>query len=560
MITWPLPTWSAAVDEDGSAMRREDFPQVKALRTGQVVRHAVFGLPHGRTGELRWLRVTAFPDAWHEQGRPRRAYSIFADVTEQHRAEARLREANRLLGRLRDANVVGVAAGTEEVVQEANDAFIDIVGYNREDVESGRISWETITPAEWVASDADALDQLRLTGVCRPYEKEYLRRDGHRVPDLIGAAVLDRDPLRGVEFVVDLTARQRREQERADLVAREQAARKEADTARARLAFLLQAGELVEPTGDQADLLEQINKLVEVAVTGEEDRFTAGRDVPDTRRAHQALRAINSELEKRVSQRTSDLVRAESERRALETQLQQAHRLQTVGQLTSSIAHDFSNLLAIIVGYTEMAEDVTDDRDPELHRILKDIRGAADRAVHLSGDLLSFSRRTRAKTEDVDLNTLISRMMDLLIMSMSGRAEVIFEPSPILPSVRADRGQLEQVLLNLAVNARDAMPAGGTLTIRTSTADFSADSSRLHPGTKPGRYVELAFQDTGVGMSTDVRDRIFERFFTTKPGTGTGLGLSTVHGIITDAGATIEVDSLEGRGSTFRVYLPAAPG
>jgi signal transduction histidine kinase len=256
----------------------------------------------------------------------------------------------------------------------------------------------------------------------------------------------------------------------------------------------------------------------------------------------------------------ADLVRAESERRALETDLQQAERLQTVGQLTSGIAHDFGNLLAVIVGYTEMAEDVTDDRDPELHRILEDIRGAADRAVHLSGDLLSFSRRIQANTEDVDLNTLISRMMDLLITSMSGRAEVIFEPSPILPSVRADRGQLEQVLLNLAVNARDAMPEGGTLTIGTRTADFSTDSPRLHPGTRPGRYAELAFQDTGIGMTTDVREKIFERFFTTKPGTGTGLGLSTVHGIITGAGGTIEVDSLEGRGTTFRIYLPAGPG
>jgi two-component system, cell cycle sensor histidine kinase and response regulator CckA len=143
---------------------------------------------------------------------------------------------------------------------------------------------------------------------------------------------------------------------------------------------------------------------------------------------------------------------------------------------------------------------------------------------------------------------------------MSGQAEVIFEPSPILPSVRADRGQLEQVLLNLAVNARDAMPEGGTLTIRTSTADLSADSSRLHPGINPARYVELTVQDTGIGMTTDIQGRIFERFFTTKPGTGTGLGLSTVHGIITDAGGTIEADSLEGRGATFRIYLPAAPG
>ena len=262
----------------------------------------------------------------------------------------------------------------------------------------------------------------------------------------------------------------------------------------------------------------------------------------------------------RVRQRASQLAQLERHRRQLETELRQAERFQAVGELTSGISHDFRNLLAIIVGYTEMAEDITEyDRDPELRRILEEIRSTAQRAVDLVGELLRFSHRGPPIPEDVNLNHVISCTKALLTVSMGGRVEVAFAPwAAPLPAVRADRSQLEQVLLNLAVNARDAMPAGGTLTIRTSAVDFDADRSRLHPGTSPGRYVELLVQDTGIGMSAGVQAKIFARFFTTKrPGRGTGLGLWAVRGIIAELGGTIDVDSLEGSGTTFRIYLPA---
>lgn len=560
MTTWPLDRDRRPVHEDGSPFRQDELPVVVAMRTGTVVADVVAGMPHGRTGELRWLRVTAVPGARDEQGTPQRAYAMITDITEQRRAEARLRESSRLLGCLRDANVLGVLVASEDgEVLEANDAYLDIIGYTRQDLESGRISWRGLTPPQWAASDQEALEQVRRTGACRPYEKEYLHRDGHRVPVVIGSAAISWHPLRGATFVVDLSARQRREQERAALLAREQAALKEADTARERLAFLLQAEALVTPAANRHDLLEQVTQLVETAVTGDEDRIISDREEPGARRAHEALRVINTELEERVSRRTAELVRAEADRRALEAELQQSERLQTVGHLASGIAHDFSNLLAVIVGYAEMAEDISDDRDHELHRILGEIHAAADRAVHLSSDLLRFSSRARARPKAVDLDALITGTMDLLAVSMSGRADVIHRPSPVpLPAVRADRAQLEQVLLNLAINARDAMPEGGTLTISTSLADLDEQPARHKAGARPVRYVELALQDTGIGMSPDVLDKIFQRFFTTKPaGTGTGLGLSTVHGIITDAGGTINVDSREGHGTTIRIYLPA---
>lgn len=390
MTTWPIDRATRAVHEDGSQYKTDELPVMIALRTGEVVADVIVGLPHGRTGDLRWLRVTAVPDARDEQGRPHRAYAMFTDITEQRRAQAALRENSRLLGRLRDANIIGVAVLTEGRVHEANDAYLDIIGYTRDDLASGRIHFRAITPPEWAAADDDALDQLRRTGVARPWEKEYVHRDGHRVPILVGAAVVDSHPLRWTSFVVDLTARQRREQERQALLTSVQSARTEADTARERLAFLLQAGDLVAATDYGSDLLEQVSRLVDVAATVRHDHILAGDDAIAARRAHTALRAINAELEERVSRRASELVRAEADRRALETELRQAERLQTVGELTSGIAHDFGNLLAVIVGYAELAEDVTEgERDPELHRILAEIHGAADRAVHLSSDLCS---------------------------------------------------------------------------------------------------------------------------------------------------------------------------
>lgn len=558
MTTWPIDRARRAVHEDGSSYRPEDLPVTIALRTGKVVADVIIGLPHGRSGDLRWLRVTAVPDARDEQGRPQRAYAMFADITQERRAEAAARESNRLLGRLRDANIIGVAVLTEDGVQEANDAYLDIIGYTRDDLEAGRIHFRAITPPEWRAADDDALEQLRRTGVARPWEKEYRHRDGHRVPILLGAAAIDTAPLRWASFIVDLSARQRQEQERHALLAHVQAARQEADTARERLAFLLQAGDLVGATDHGSSLRDQVSKLVDIATAGADDRLATERDTAETTRAHAALRAINAELEERVSRRMSELVRAEADRRTMEAELQQGERMQTVGQLTSGIAHDFGNLLAVIVGYAEMADDIGGDQNPELHRILMEVRSSAERAVRLSSELLQFSQRARAKPEPVDLNDIVAGAKDILAVSLSGRGEVDFLPSAVaLPAVLADRGQLEQVLLNLAVNARDAMPDGGTLTISTSIANFDESRGGLHHA-PPGRYVELTVQDTGAGMQPAIRARVFERFFTTKPaGTGTGLGLSTVHGIITGLGGFIDLSSLEGHGTTFRIYLPA---
>jgi PAS domain S-box-containing protein len=262
MITWPLSGIGQAVHDDGSPLKPADFPVTVALRTGEVVTDVVVGVPHGRTGETCWLRITAVPDARDEDGRPQRAYAMFRDLTKERRAAAALREGTELLGRLREANVIGVVVNGEDHVHDANDAFLGIIGYTREDVEAGRISRELITAPEWFDADADAHRQLKRSGAFRPYEKEYLHRDGHRVPVLVGAAVISHQPLRWVTYIVDLTARQRAEQERAVLLARERTARAEAAGAQERVAFLLQAGEMVAAAQDRHELLQHAAQLV----------------------------------------------------------------------------------------------------------------------------------------------------------------------------------------------------------------------------------------------------------------------------------------------------------
>ena len=262
MTSWPLATVRRAVREDGTRFRPEERPMARALSTGQMVSDVMMGVPHGQTGELRWLLATAVPDARDDQGRPQRAYVMYTDLTEQRKVEAALRESTGLLGRLREANVLGVVTSTEQGAYEANDAFLDIIGYSHDDLAAGRVSYQSITAPQWAARDRQALEQMRRTGAFRPYDKEYVHRDGHRVPVLVGGAVIDWNPLRWVTFVVDLTARQHAERERAELLARERAALAEASSAGERLTFLMRAGALVAATRDRDELLDQVTQLV----------------------------------------------------------------------------------------------------------------------------------------------------------------------------------------------------------------------------------------------------------------------------------------------------------
>jgi two-component system cell cycle sensor histidine kinase/response regulator CckA len=257
-----------------------------------------------------------------------------------------------------------------------------------------------------------------------------------------------------------------------------------------------------------------------------------------------------------VARDMTELNRAEAERRALEKQLQEVERLETLGRLAGGIAHDFNNLLAVIISYAGfVAEDAA---EPAVRADAEQIQAAAHRAEALTKQLLIFSQREVTQPETLDLNAAVADIRSLLSTSLGEEVELRISPAASLDPIVADRGQIGQVLLNLAVNARDAMPEGGTLTIGTGPADLDAGYARMHPDISPGHYVELTVSDTGTGMSAEVAARVFEPFFTTKPlGQGTGLGLSTVHGIVTQAGGSVSVEPGEGAGTTFRIYFPA---
>jgi PAS domain S-box-containing protein len=249
-----------------------------------------------------------------------------------------------------------------------------------------------------------------------------------------------------------------------------------------------------------------------------------------------------------------------SRERALEAQLAQAQRMEAVGRLAGGIAHDFNNLLTAISGFGELASAGVSSDDPvseDIGEILK----ASDRAAALTRALLAFSRRQVMQPSKVDLNEVLSGLTPMLRLLLGENIELELEWDTKLGLVLIDRGQLEQVILNLAVNARDAMPGGGKLTIATANANVDAGDARSHVGAVPGPQVKLVISDTGLGMSPEVMEHAFEPFFTTKArGKGTGLGLSTVIGVVEQSGGTIDTVSSPGAGSVFTILLPRVGG
>ena len=265
-----------------------------------------------------------------------------------------------------------------------------------------------------------------------------------------------------------------------------------------------------------------------------------------------------------AEQAERDRLRAEAERERHERRLQQSQRLESLGQLVGGVAHDFNNMMNVIGGYADfIVEEVTGlaAEDKRLDGVLADVeqvRGAADRAAQLTRQLLIFARRDVVHLDVLDVNKVIRGVEQLLRRTLGEQVALIINPARGLWQVKADAGQLEQVLVNLAVNSRDAMPGGGNLMIETGNVDADEEYAASRPGMVPGRYVRLRVSDTGTGMDSAVLARVFEPFYSTKPkGEGTGLGLATVYGIVTQAGGYAQIYSEPGLGTTVSALLPA---
>ncbi|GAA4601799.1 PAS domain S-box-containing protein [Actinoplanes octamycinicus] len=265
-----------------------------------------------------------------------------------------------------------------------------------------------------------------------------------------------------------------------------------------------------------------------------------------------AVRDITDRLAAEAERRR---LREETGRQKLEARMQQAQRLESLGQLAGGIAHDFNNLLAVILNYAAFIIEDAAGSAPAADA--EQIARAARRGSDLTHQLLAFARREVIRPRPLDLNTVVTEVHQMLERSLGEHITLTVRTTAALPAVMADPGQLEQVLVNLAVNARDAMPTGGRLTIDTAEVRVDEEHSAARAGLSPGRYLRLRISDTGTGMPKEVIDKAFEPFFTTKPsGQGTGLGLATVYGIVTQAGGTVQIYSEPGIGTTFTILLP----
>jgi len=257
-----------------------------------------------------------------------------------------------------------------------------------------------------------------------------------------------------------------------------------------------------------------------------------------------------------VSRDITDRKLAEELLRRRDEQLRQSQKMEAVGRLSGGIAHDFNNLLGVIIGYSESIEYRLTPNDP-LRKSAEEIRKAGERAASLTLQLLAFSRQQVLQPQILDLNALVTDMGEMLKRLIGMHIELTTNLATELGQVKAEQSQIEQVIVNLVVNARDAMPEGGKLLIETSNLDVNESLASSFPFLQPGPYVLITVKDTGIGMDADTRRHIFEPFFTTKgPGKGTGLGLATVYGVVKQSGGGVIVDSEPGKGSTFKIYLP----
>jgi hypothetical protein len=623
-------------------------------------------------------------------------------------ALARLARSEQRLRCLAEGDIIGVSvADVDGKVLEANDHYLRMIGYDRNDVEAGRIRWDSMTPPEYRPLDEKAVRSLIESGRADPWEKEMIRKDGSRVPVQLGVAMLEGREC--IAYVQDISERKRAQdalraaQERIEHVVfsnpavlyslkvlegavaqsllltwissnverlfgytvteslekdwwfprvhpddRESVAASFMDVFadrerpfECRFRFkdgtyrwlrcenhLLRdaGGKPVEIIGSLSDVTgrkdaelnlqeseEQYRLLFDsnpqpMWVFDEETlRFLAVNDAAVRHygysreeflgmtvlqiRPPEEIERFESEHRSRVHARAPGsapgawkhlrkdgtaievegaaspilfhgrrawltLVSDVTSRKSLEAQLAQAQKMETVGRLAGGIAHDFNNLLGVMTGYGELLRRRLAG-DERLRKYAEDIIKAAERAAGLTRQLLAFSRKQILQPRIIDLNDAVGDMEKMLRRLIGEDIHLITVFDDKLGSVRADPGQIEQVLMNLAINARDAMPRGGRLTIETGNVDLDSSYSQLHPDVEPGRYAMMAVSDTGHGMDAEILSHIFEPFFTTKEaGKGTGLGLATAHGIVKQSDGQIFVYSEPGRGTTFKIYLP----
>jgi two-component system, cell cycle sensor histidine kinase and response regulator CckA len=496
---------------------------------------------------------------------------MIEDITESRQSHEALARSEARLRRLVQSDVIGVLFwDLDGTIKSANNALLQMLGYSREEITGHK--WTEITPPEFRSADEQAVRQIREAGVFRGYEKEYIRKDRSRVPVLIGGALFEGEKTEGVAFVLDLSDLRKAQQE------------------------IMRLARIVETTDDavislsvEGDILtwnrgaEHLYGYKALEIIGQsffslfpEDGSKEAKTLRETVKRGKTLDHFEVTLltcsgkTKPVSLTVSPMrdssgkligsstmardLTAQRHAQEMERQFRQAQKLESLGRLAGGIAHDFNNILTVIGSYAQIAHsDLPEDSPVRSHT--QQIVKATERAAGLTRQMLAFSRKQLLAPKIIDLNHVIEDTVDMVKRLIGEQILVSFEPEQHLWPINADPDQMTQVLLNLCVNARDAMPNGGRLKIETKNIEITLGLRRAD--LSPGHYIVLSVTDNGNGMTREVQDRIFEPFFTTKDvGKGTGLGLATVYGIVKQSGGDIVVGSESGHGSQFELFFP----
>ncbi len=575
-----LVEWSRACCvrlPDGITPYPEDqLPTARALRAESVDGAEIF-VRHAQAPEGKWVSVTARPFL-DEQGVATGAVSIFRDLTRRKLAEQALRASEKRYRLMFEKNLAGICRTKPDGhILECNEAFARMLGYDSiDEVMTVNVKALYFNPLDRAKLVDRLLEQKSIT----QQEVCFRRKDGGPVWILTNMALIESEEsgestIVGTTFDISERKRSREElrvsRQRFAAFMRHLPGVAFMKDREGRYVFYNEAAQGLFQL-DPADFLGKTDH--EVWPPEYADRFIANDDAVLRRKALvEAVEAVphrqgvhywliykfpivdeNDEVQF-IGGMGIDI----TERRQLEDQLRQSQKMEAVGRLAGGVAHDFNNLLTVISGYGDMIMRGLAPEDP-LHGCVEEVLKAASRATSLTNQLLAFSRRQVIQPKILDLNILVANMDRMLRRVIGEHIELETVLTPGLGSVKADAGQLEQVIMNLAVNARDAMPEGGKLYIRTGNVDVP-HSSRLHADVRPGSYVRLTVADTGKGMDAEIMVHLFEPFYTSKAtGKGTGLGLSTVYGIVKQSGGEIVVESQPGSGATFHIYLPRIIG